>query len=115
MKTRDEVLQLLAHQKVALLETYQITRLGIFGSYARGQQTATSDLDILVDYSQPPTLLTLIELRNYLSQLLALKVDVVTPPWSQVTNPRSGLSRGHLSVTPRSSSEFLQDILRGHC
>ena len=78
MKNRDEVLQILANQKVLLLETYQITRLGIFGSYAREQQTEASDLDILVDYSQPPTLLKLIELRDYLSQLFTLKVNVVT-------------------------------------
>jgi uncharacterized protein len=79
MKTQAEVLQILANQKPSLLATYQITRLGIFGSYARGQQTEASDLDILVDYGQPPTLLKLIELRDYLSQLFALKVDVVTP------------------------------------
>ena len=81
MKTRDEVLQILAQQKSSLLAIYQITQLGIFGSYARDEQTEASDLDILVDYSysQPPTLPKLIELRDYLSQLLALKVDIVTP------------------------------------
>lgn len=81
MKTQDEVLQILANQKSLLLATYKLTRLGIFGSYARGEQTESSDVDILVDYSdsQPPTLPKLIELRDDLSQLLALKVDVVTP------------------------------------
>jgi predicted nucleotidyltransferase len=56
MKTKEEILQVLTQQKPWLLETYQIDRLGIFGSYARGQQTETSDLDILVDYVHPPTL-----------------------------------------------------------
>lgn len=80
MKTRDEVLQILANQKSSLLETYQLTRLGIFGSYARGEQTAASDVDILVDYAHehPPTLFQLIELRDYLSELFGVKVDVVT-------------------------------------
>ncbi len=78
MKTRDEVLQILASQKSSLLATYQITRIGVFGSYARGKQTETSDLDILVDYQKPPTLLKLVELRDYLSELFAIKVDVVT-------------------------------------
>lgn len=78
MKTRDEVLQILASQKSWLLATYQITRIGVFGSYARGKQTETSDLDILVDYQKPPTLLKLVEVRDYLSELLAIKVDVVT-------------------------------------
>jgi predicted nucleotidyltransferase len=78
MKTRDEIVQVLASQKPWLLETYQLSKLGIFGSYAREQQTETSDLDILVDYVQPPTLWRLVELRDYLSQLVTLKVDVVT-------------------------------------
>jgi uncharacterized protein len=78
MKTRDEVLQILANQKLSLLETYQITRIGVFGSYAREQQTESSDLDVLVDYSQPPTLPKLVELRDELSQMVALNVDVVT-------------------------------------
>lgn len=80
MKTKEEILQVLTQQKPWLLETYQIAKLGIFGSYARGQQTETSDLDldILVDYVQPPTLWKLVELKDDLSQIVALKVDLVT-------------------------------------
>ncbi len=61
-----------------MCEKYQITELGIFGSYARGEQTEASDIDILVDYEIAPTLIMLIELRDYLSDLFGLKVDVVT-------------------------------------
>jgi len=78
MKTRDEVLRILAHQKPALLETYQITKLGLFGSYARGEQNDESDVDVLVEYEQPPSLYHLLELRDDLSELLSIKVDVVT-------------------------------------
>ncbi|MBU6230763.1 MAG: nucleotidyltransferase family protein [Cyanobacteria bacterium REEB459] len=78
MKTQDEVLQMLAQQKTALLETYQITKIGVFGSYARAEQTDESDIDILVDYEKAPTLWRLIELRDYLSELFATEVDVVT-------------------------------------
>jgi len=78
MKTRNEVLEILRNQKSSLLENYQITRLGIFGSYAREQQTPNSDLDILVNYDLPPTLIKLIELRDYLSHIFAIKVDIVT-------------------------------------
>jgi hypothetical protein len=78
MKTQTEVLQMLAQQKSSLLETYQITRLGIFGSYARGEQTDNSDIDILVEYENAPSLWQLIELRDYLSESFAIKVDVVT-------------------------------------
>lgn len=78
MKTQAEVLQVLTQQKPLLLETYRLTRLGIFGSYARGEQTDESDIDVLVDYEKAPTLWRLIELRDYLSELFAIKVDVVT-------------------------------------
>ena len=46
MKSRDEVLEILTNQKSSLLEAYQITRLGIFGSYARCQQTDDSDIAV---------------------------------------------------------------------
>ena len=69
MRTLEELQQILSPQKKALCTTYQITNLSIFGSYARGEQTETSDVDFLVDYSDhlenAPTLIDLIGLRNY--------------------------------------------------
>ncbi|MCC5617824.1 nucleotidyltransferase family protein [Nostoc sp. CHAB 5836] len=78
MKTFDELRQVLSLQKQSLCEIYQITEIGIFGSYARGEQTEASDIDILVDYETAPTFIMLVELRDYLSQLFGLKVDIVT-------------------------------------
>lgn len=78
MKTLDELRQVLSIQKKSLCDDYQITELSIFGSYARGEQTEFSDVDILVDYETAPSLLKLIDLKDYLSQLLELKVDIVT-------------------------------------
>lgn len=78
MKTFDELRQLLSLQKQSLCEISQITEIGIFGSYARGEQTEASDIDILVDYEIAPTFIMLVELRDYLSQLFGLKVDIVT-------------------------------------
>lgn len=78
MKTFDELRQVLLLQKQSLCEKYQITEIGIFGSYARGEETEASDIDILVDYETAPTFIMLVELRDYLSQLFGLKVDVVT-------------------------------------
>ncbi len=78
MKTFDELRQVLSLQKQSLCEIYQITEIGIFGSYARGEQTELSDVDILVDYKTAPTFIMLVELRDYLSQLFGLKVDIVT-------------------------------------
>ncbi|PHJ61277.1 DNA polymerase beta [Nostoc linckia z18] len=78
MKTFDELRQVLSLHKQSLCETYQITEIGIFGSYARGEQTELSDIDILVDYETAPTFIMLVELRDYLSQLFGVKVDIVT-------------------------------------
>lgn len=58
MKTLDEIKQILSERKSWLCETYQITELGIFGSYARGEQTQDSDVDVLIDYEQAPTCLS---------------------------------------------------------
>lgn len=65
-------------KKQSICEMYQITEIAIFGFYARVEQTETSDIDILVDYETAPTFMMLVELRDYLSQLFGLKVDVVT-------------------------------------
>jgi uncharacterized protein len=78
MKTLNEIKQVLSVQKKSLCEKYQITELGVFGSYARGEQTEASDVDILVDYEAAPTFVMLVELRDYLSEIFDLKVDVVT-------------------------------------
>jgi uncharacterized protein len=78
MKTLDEIKQILSERKSWLCETYQITELGIFGSYARGEQTQDSDVDILIDYEQAPTLFKLVNLRDYLKDLTGLSVDIVT-------------------------------------
>ena len=78
MKPIKEIREVLSLQKQSLCEIYQITEIGIFGSYARGEETEASDIDILVDYETAPTFIMLVEFRDYLSQLFGLKVDVVT-------------------------------------
>ena len=78
MKTLNEIRQVLSLQKQSICEIYRITEIGIFGSYTRGDETETSDIDILVDYETAPTLIMLVELRDYLSKIFGIKVDVVT-------------------------------------
>jgi predicted nucleotidyltransferase len=57
---------------------YKMSLLAIFGSYARNEQKQESDLDILVDFEKSPSLLTFIRMENELSELLGVKVDLVT-------------------------------------
>lgn len=54
------------------------TLIGIFGSYARGEQTPGSDLDILIDFQHRINLLDIIALEGELSEKLHLNVDLVT-------------------------------------
>ena len=77
MKTLEEVKQWLAQQKPLLQERYNVRELGIFGSYVRQEQTATSDVDVLVEFSETPSLLKFVNLENYLSDNLGVKVDLV--------------------------------------
>jgi len=46
-----------------------VKRFGIFGSYARREQTPSSDIDILLDYEELPNMLELIELEYYLEEI----------------------------------------------
>ncbi len=56
---------------------YSVLRIGIFGSYVRQEQKEESDLDILVAFEEPPSLFKFIELENYLSDSLGVKVDLI--------------------------------------
>lgn len=79
MKTLDDIKEKLTQHKDAIVQNYHVIRLGIFGSYRRGEQTETSDVDILVEFEPSFRfgLLTFCELENHLSELLGLKVDLV--------------------------------------
>jgi predicted nucleotidyltransferase len=75
VKTID---QRLREIKPFLKEKYKVEKIGYFGSYARGEQTEESDIDILVEFSEPIGL-EFVELKFYLEKILELKVDIVTP------------------------------------
>src|SRR5436189_4068214 len=56
---------------------YHVKSLEVFGSYVRQEQRDNSDLDLLVTFEEPPSLLKFIEMENHLSDLLGIKVDLV--------------------------------------
>jgi hypothetical protein len=60
------------------LQDFKPSKVGIFGSFARGENKKGSDIDILVEFKKPPSLLALIRLENELSEILGIKVDLVT-------------------------------------
>ena len=56
---------------------HRVRSLAIFGSYVRGEADSASDVDLLVTFDEPPTLLELISLELKLSEVLGRKVDLV--------------------------------------
>lgn len=78
MKTLDEIRDILEAQQDDLAAEYGVTIVGVFGSYVRGEQHRDSDVDILIELERPPriSLIGLVELEYYLSDLLGMKVDV---------------------------------------
>jgi predicted nucleotidyltransferase len=69
---------LLEKNKEAIQEQFDIKSLGIFGSYAKGHSSKKSDIDMLVEFSKTPTMFKFIQLERKLSQILGIKVDLVT-------------------------------------
>ncbi len=74
---RNIILKLLTEHQAELISRYGVQRLGLFGSYTRGQQNKTSDIDILVSFSKEIDLFDFIDLREYLESRLQSKVDLV--------------------------------------
>jgi predicted nucleotidyltransferase len=78
MPSTEDIPARLAQLKPQLEREYPISELGIFGSYARGEQRSDSDLDVLVAFDQPVTLFELVRLENELTDELGVEVDLVT-------------------------------------
>lgn len=79
MKHKDQILTLLKQQLPYLRSNFKVKSIGLFGSYAREEQTETSDIDLLVEFEVPVGFFKFIDLEDYLSEKLGAKVDLVTP------------------------------------
>jgi uncharacterized protein len=73
----EDLAAIIRVEKEYLQTQFYVREIGIFGSFTRNEQRADSDIDVLVDFSRPVSLLTIISLENYLSEKLNRKVDVV--------------------------------------
>ena len=78
MKSLQYIETELKKHKQELVNNYHIKDIGIFGSYIRHEETENSDVDIIVDFSKPIDLFSFIRMRNYVSEIVGLKADVVT-------------------------------------
>jgi len=77
-KSLDEIKEILKKHETGLKEKYRVKKIGIFGSYLRGEAKEESDLDILVEFEKPIGFFKFLELEEYLSNLLGIKVDLVS-------------------------------------
>ncbi len=77
MKKIDVIIEKLRKNKPVVEKKYGVKNLEVFGSYIRGEQKKGSDLDILVEFHRTIDLFKYIELENFLSKKLGVKVDLV--------------------------------------
>ena len=77
MKKMEEIRRELAQYKPELKNRFGVKEIGIFGSFVKGEATEGSDLDILIEFEDSISLLKFVELENYLSELLEVRVDLV--------------------------------------
>lgn len=76
--TRDNILHLLAENRDKLDEL-KVKRLALFGSVVRGEEASESDIDMLVEFTQPISLSLYMNLKFYLEELIGREVDLITP------------------------------------
>jgi uncharacterized protein len=76
-KSIEEIRKILQTHKEELHQMYQVKEIGIFGSFVTGEFKETSDVDILVEFWEPVGLIKFVKLKNYLSDLLGVYVDLV--------------------------------------
>lgn len=87
MKDLDDVRKAIRGIRRKLEDEYFVREIALFGSYVAGDQSAESDLDILVDFSRPIGLFRFIELEELLTETLDIKVDLVS---KKALKPRIG-------------------------
>lgn len=75
---KDQIIDLLRRNELRI-RTFGVKRLGLFGSFVRGEQRADSDVDILVEFeARQKTFDRFVTLSFLLEELLGRRVDLVT-------------------------------------
>ena len=74
----SNIVGLISSSKSLIVEKYHVQSIGVFGSYVRGENNKSSDLDILVSFSEPVGMFDFLNLEEHLSELTKKKVDLVS-------------------------------------
>jgi predicted nucleotidyltransferase len=78
--SKQEIMGVLKDLTTELRDRFKVRRIGVFGSTVKNQRRPDSDVDILVEFETPISGFLFVHLRDYLSECLGVKVDLVTPP-----------------------------------
>jgi len=74
----DRIERKMEEKKVYIKRVFHVREIGVFGSFIRGEQTASSDIDVLVDFERGhKDFFNYMKLRYYLEELLQRKIDLV--------------------------------------
>ena len=76
---QDAVVEILKQNNAELTKQFGVKSLLLFGSVARNEATATSDVDLLVEFNRPVGYFGLFALQDYLEKLLGCSVNLGTP------------------------------------
>ena len=87
MKTMQEIKMILTRHKGEIFERFKVKEMFVFGSYVKGENKKTSDIDILVEFAEPIGFFQFLELEEFLEQKLRQKVDLVS---RKALKPRIG-------------------------
>jgi len=86
-KKLEEVQKILRENKAVLMEKFKVKEIGIFGSFVREKQKKKSDVDVLVEFAEPIGIFEFIDLEEYLTKILGIRVDLVS---KKALKPRIG-------------------------
>jgi len=75
----EDIKRVIHSHEAALQDKYKTVKFYLFGSYARGEQTSDSDIDLLVEFSEPIGLFGFVDLEEYLEELFGKDIDLGTP------------------------------------
>lgn len=63
--------------KKKIRKDFGVIEIGLFGSYVRGEQKKTSDVDVLVEFGRPVDFFVFLDLEEHLTEIIGIKVDLV--------------------------------------
>ena len=77
MVTKNQIIQKLKENYPYLNSNFGLKKIGLFGSYVKGTQLSSSDIDIIVEFESPIGI-NFVEFAEYIEQLIGIKADIIT-------------------------------------